>query len=244
MKLFEEVNKDLNTNYNSDSEIDWNYISTNQKLSEDLIMKYRFNLDWTKITVYQKLSEAFIEKMGSYIHWDSLSFYQNLSESFIKKYKDKLNWFGISKCQKLSGKFIEQCQNKINWYNIIRYQNLIDFDYFIEKIINLKEKETCRKILKDNIYYNNRDSKNFIAYIILYEDEKMLLKDYDDFNNYIELYSFSTIENFLSNFNLSFSGIIYKVLVKDTTKIYNNIKTFEKNIKILRKIDINNPLKI
>lgn len=72
----------------------------------------------------------------------------------------------------------------------------------------------------------------------------MLLKNYNDFNNCIELCSFSTIENFLFNFSLSFSGNIYKVLVKDITKIFNNFKIFGKDIKILRKIDINNPLKI
>ena len=67
-----------------------------------------FEVDWDYISVYQKLSEEFIEKYIDKVDWWYISKYQKLSEEFIEKYIDKLNWYCISKYQTLSEKFIEK----------------------------------------------------------------------------------------------------------------------------------------
>ncbi len=44
----------INTNVN------WNYISENYKLSENFIKKFQDKFDWDYISMKQKLSESFI----------------------------------------------------------------------------------------------------------------------------------------------------------------------------------------
>ena len=64
IKIIEEI-KDIEKFFdeNIDNfEVDWFYISGNQKLSEEFIDKYNDRVEWSCISKYQKLSEDFIEK--------------------------------------------------------------------------------------------------------------------------------------------------------------------------------------
>ena len=154
MEDFEYINKELGTDYTSNMDIDWKYISCNLALSEDFIEKYINNFysndivihqilsedfiekhkekfdSWT-VTVYQKLSEKFIIKYSNKLSWNNVSKYQKLSEDFIESFQDKVNWSNISAYQKLSESFIEKFQNKIDWDNISTYQKLSE--EFIKK---------------------------------------------------------------------------------------------------------------
>ena len=89
-------------------EIDWENISSYQKLSQKFIGKHADNVDWLEICIYQKLSEGFIEKYADKVNWICISIYQKLSENFIRKYKNELNLHDIARHQVISLKFAKE----------------------------------------------------------------------------------------------------------------------------------------
>jgi hypothetical protein len=88
--------------------VNWNDISTYQKLSEKFIREFADKINWRYISVQQKLSEEFIREFADKVHWDCISNYQNLSEDFIHEFKDKVDWFNIAISQNLSEEFRTQ----------------------------------------------------------------------------------------------------------------------------------------
>lgn len=106
------------------NEVKWILISTFQKLSEDLIEQFADKVSWSDISRFQKLSEPFIDRFANKVDWYCISTYQKLSETFIEKHSDKVNWYRISTYQKLSEDFIEKFSDKIDWCHIARYQKL------------------------------------------------------------------------------------------------------------------------
>jgi len=83
-------------------------------LSERFIEKHEDRVNWNWISTYQRLSEEFIEKHKDRVNWNCISQYQKLSEEFIEKHEDRVNWNWISRCQKLSKKFIEKYEDRID----------------------------------------------------------------------------------------------------------------------------------
>jgi len=120
-----------NTGYESEGDIEWDFVIQNKILSESFIEKYQGKMDWNLISQYQVLSEKFIKKYHSKFNWILISKYQNLSESFIEKCKGKMSWDLISAFQKLSEKFIEKHEDKVDWKFISAFQTLSES--FIEK---------------------------------------------------------------------------------------------------------------
>ena len=91
IKIIEEIHnikKFIDENINN-FVVDWNYISKNQKLSEEFIEKYIDKVNWDCISINQKLSEEFIEKHYDKVNWHYISQFEKVSESFIKKHSDK-----------------------------------------------------------------------------------------------------------------------------------------------------------
>src|SRR5690606_41412719 len=56
----------------------WNWISANQKLSEEFIHEHKNLVNWEHVSQYQKLSESFIREHKNLVDWWSISIYQNL----------------------------------------------------------------------------------------------------------------------------------------------------------------------
>ena len=115
IKIVEEI-KDIEKFFdeNIDNfEVNWDYISEYQKLSEELINKYGDKLNWGYISINQKLSESFIDKYNNKVDWYLISKFQKLSEEFIEKYVDEVDWYNILTYQKISKKFIEKHKDKI-----------------------------------------------------------------------------------------------------------------------------------
>jgi len=106
--------------------IDWEGVSKNQKLSEELIRENSDKVNWLWISACQNLSEVFIREMAAkdLVNWCYISVYQKLSEDFIREFQNKVNWSWISNCQKLSEDFIREFQDKVDWKNISAYQKL------------------------------------------------------------------------------------------------------------------------
>ena len=192
------INKELGTNYKSNKEIDWFYvsiyynlsesfmekfqnevyfqgISKYQVLSESFIEKYKDRLDWFFVSSFQKLSESFIEKHKDKVSWAMISKFQKLSEPFIEKHKEKLDWFYITVYQKLSESFIEKLKDKILWNYVLTYQKVSED--FIEKhynLINKNKHKSHQKILaylEKNVwlYQTKRFKKNAVIKTGKYE---------------------------------------------------------------------------
>ena len=49
------------------------------------------NVNWDYISFSQKLSEDFIREFKDKVDWDYISYYQKLSQDFIREFKDKVN---------------------------------------------------------------------------------------------------------------------------------------------------------
>ena len=128
-----DIEKFFDENINN-FEVDWDYISEYQTLSEEFIEKHVDKVVWDYISIYQKLSEEFIEKHVDKVVWYYISRCQKLSEEFIEKYSNKVYWHDISEYQKLSEDFIEKHSDKVDWYWISKYQKLSE--EFIEKYKN------------------------------------------------------------------------------------------------------------
>ncbi len=71
----EYLNKELNTNYTSLDEVDWDWISANQTLSEDFIREFQDKVNWEYIFRTQKLSEKFRREFKNKINWNSFIYF-------------------------------------------------------------------------------------------------------------------------------------------------------------------------
>ena len=72
----------------------------------DYIRENKNKVDWDIISSWQKLSEDFIREFQYRVYWDFISACQQLSEDFIREFENLVEWFYISECQKLSEEFI------------------------------------------------------------------------------------------------------------------------------------------
>ena len=155
-KEIEEIiaNQNLNCTVGEfKDKVDWYYISSYQKLSEDFMREFKDKVYWDDISEYQKLSEDFIREFKDIVDWKCISSYQKLSEDFIREFKDKVDWYNISCNQKLSKDFIREFKNKIN----IKIQE----DNFKEKSYEEKLEEVKAYAKQYNLKF---DGKYLYAY--------------------------------------------------------------------------------
>jgi hypothetical protein len=68
------------------NEIDWEELTINYELTEDIIEEFIHKWDLEYLIFYQQLTENFMRKYKYYLNWYNISLYQKLSESFIKKF--------------------------------------------------------------------------------------------------------------------------------------------------------------
>lgn len=223
MKLFEELNKELGTNFKEDREIDWETILDDYKLSIDLIEKYKKYFSgacWYIISTYYKLNEEFIIKHKSKIDWNSISRYQKLSEDFIEKYANKLNWYYLCKNQKLTEQIIEKFQNKMDWELISIYQNLsIDF---IEKYLNnlsFRFIQDYQKLSKEFIEkYSDQINWEWIS------RSQLLSEDFiEKYQDKLDWYNISLFQKLSKNFINKFRDKIDFNLLKKNILIQSDI---------------------
>lgn len=107
-ELFIEKNK---------NELRWNFVFKFQKISEELIEKYRpFITDWYTIIVHQTLSENFLKKHIDKFDCHFIAKYQTLSNKFIDEYFGESTWAWkeLSEFQCLSVELILKHADKIN----------------------------------------------------------------------------------------------------------------------------------
>lgn len=59
-----------------------------QQLSQFIIRKYQKNLNWILLIKNQKIPEDLLVKYSKYIRWKDIETYQNPTDEFIKLYKN------------------------------------------------------------------------------------------------------------------------------------------------------------
>lgn len=182
MKDYEYINSVLGTKFNSDKELEnhWAYISTHDKLNEEIINKYHDKILMRIIDykVLQNCSIDFFRKYKNELNWMFISLTVALSEEMIEEFKDVLYWQYIVVNSKLSNQLIEYAlERECSSYTVAVYQSLSEefieshselflnevcvykyhkiSDEFIQKHINDFTNEICRCIL---IYQNPSDS--------------------------------------------------------------------------------------
>ena len=182
-KLIEYYNLNCSVEKFQDK-VNWIWISSEQKLSENFIREFKDKVSWINISAYQQLSENFIREFKDKVNWGYISCYQQLSEDFIREFKDKVNWYFISYYQKLSENFIKEFKNKVDWYYIS---------------INQKLSENFIKEFKNKIYiklYNKVNRE--ISYLQKIEEVKEYCKkhnlEFDEKNKYF--YAYRDHDNF------------------------------------------------
>ena len=154
-----------------DSQIDWNYISKNQVLSEDIIREYADKLNWKWISTRINLSDEFIEKHAEKLDWGIMSRYRVFSEEFMLKFADYMDWERILKDQNPSIELIIK-----HWNNFSPYKEIL-----IEKfgLTNAGLKEL---VTKNNAI--SKDSKSSDINTLINNTAKELSAkkyiDYDD----------------------------------------------------------------
>ena len=90
----------------------------------DYIRENKDIVNWNVISSWQKLPEEFIREFKDKVNWSCISVCQKLSEDFIREFENRLVWKYISRQQKLSEDFIREFQDKVDWDAIFIYQTL------------------------------------------------------------------------------------------------------------------------
>ena len=132
--------------------VNWNVISSWQKLSEDFIREFQNRVNWLCISKYQQLSEEIIKEFEHKLDWFYISMYQNLTEEFIRELQDRVEWLCISKYQRLSEGFIREFKDKVDWFYISKYQNLTeDFIREFKDEVDWEYISECQKLSEEFI---------------------------------------------------------------------------------------------
>jgi hypothetical protein len=99
-------------------QVDWEYISRCQVLSEAFMREFADRVDWTSISYENTLSEAFIREFADRVDWDRISYEKTLSEPFIREFADRVDWNSISYEKTLSEPFIREFADRVDWTSI------------------------------------------------------------------------------------------------------------------------------
>jgi hypothetical protein len=99
---------------------DWERISCDLQLSENIIRMFWNNVSWYHISIHQILSESFMNEFKHLINWYNVSIYQKLSEEFMIANEKTLNWYNMSAHQKLSREMMSRFAIRID-YELTKY---------------------------------------------------------------------------------------------------------------------------
>ena len=179
----EYLNKELGTDFQSISDVDWNDISSDPalKFSDDFINKFDKLIQWVIVSQHKALSIDFIKKYEDKLCIPLICTYQKLDneliekyaesylhlilncqtltieqiENLIKKYPSKIDWSSILYCQKLTESFIEKYQSHFSLACILYKQNVS------EKFIKNNENKIDNKLWSIIVQYQKL-SESFI----------------------------------------------------------------------------------
>ncbi len=97
------------------------YVKKNDIRVRNGIKWNKLELNWNLISCQEGLTEEMIRVFHNKLNWHRICKCQILTEDFIDEFKHKVDWLAISHCQILSKKFI----NKYNINNKVRMNKII-----------------------------------------------------------------------------------------------------------------------
>ena len=240
MNFYKELNKLIGSHFDSNDEIDFQYVFENFCLSEETIERILYKL-FSNDNMYHLLdsfiacvselsyiSEDFIEKHLDKFYWDSISINQTLSEKFIEKYSDKIDWNYISLNQCLSEDFIERNLDKINLDYVCSKQKLSeDFIsrhngnyYYYELISKFKQN------LSENFIEKNKDKVNWS----LISEYQKLSEDFIRKNKFkVNWHLISKFQKLSNEFQIEFKNYLDQELIKNNWN-YKSIEEKKKAV--------------
>lgn len=86
-------------------EIDWDYVSLNLILPENLIREFEYYVNWFYISECQKLSVSLIRRFPNMVNWSLICIYQEITEELIREFPDRVNWEYVVYFQNISTDF-------------------------------------------------------------------------------------------------------------------------------------------
>lgn len=150
----------------SQTNVNWDVISTVSNLHVDFIEKYKEQLNWTLISEFHELSLDFVQRYESDIYWVFLAVNLTITDEIILKYLYRLNFGTLSANSNVSENIIEKFWTRFNRTTL------------------LQTKELSQEFIRKNILRIGIDC-NLIIYQYIPED--VIIEHMDILKNWLPL---------------------------------------------------------
>ena len=94
---------------------DWEMLSADPNLSEDLLIKYCDFLSWNVVSRHYKFDLQTLKRFEDKIDWLQYSKNENITEQIMRYYKDRLYWFDVLVKFKFNIDLLRQFANYIDF---------------------------------------------------------------------------------------------------------------------------------
>lgn len=197
------------------------------------IRKYKDYLNWEIISSWQKLTQDAIEEFTNYVVWEKIFCHQTLSNNFIRKHIDKINdydWESICNFQNLDEQFLKEYKEHIVWHTIIIKHPDIPETFFEDKEIKsyIKMQQLTQRPLSEDFIRRHKDEFNAQSWYSISIFSKLSEKFMDEFANYLDWEQLSKWQTFGIRFALKYENKIAWNEVGDhvylTTNFMNKFK--------------------
>lgn len=166
--------------------IQWEYLSENEHLTEDIIDEYTYRLNWERVyRTYPNIDEHFLRKYREFICSVPICENKNISWKLLHKFAKDLAWYQISWVKWITTEdFIREFKDNICWDIIIKNECELSesfirefIDYFdINQLVNYRlgyqNMKNLLRELKDKIDwtdYLDRGNKITDGYLEVYD---------------------------------------------------------------------------
>lgn len=218
-------------------EINWNYISEHELLTEDFMEENASRLNWKVISRVQTLSELFIRKHIELVDMDKILQNQKLSLGFIETHKHRTDfWYYLSFNPYLTEEILETFSEKWRWDMLVDFVPLSES--FIEKHQNKLDWTEWNSIF--------RKQKLSLSFVQKYEEQmdffalsmnpfltEDILTYYEEQLGWAHVsesvpLSFETVQTFIHRIDLEY--LVNNKRISFTKEQWNHLKDLKQNV--------------
>jgi hypothetical protein len=139
VKMYKRYMEYTITNKKYIQKLDWDILSSNDKLTKKTLELYIDHWNWSIISKCETFNSQLIVKYADKLDWTIIPKRYKLHIKIIQKIKDKINWKDISKRQILNFNFLNKFANYMDWDYISQYWHMnLFFIYEFKVYLNLK----------------------------------------------------------------------------------------------------------
>lgn len=114
--------------------IDWDALSRNINLTEDIIEEFKDKLNWENISSWYPLTEEFVEEYKSYLDGFYIISNKSLTVNILKKIYHFIDWRQFSSSPFMTEEIIRAFPELINWSSILRQEPFYSEEFYREFI--------------------------------------------------------------------------------------------------------------